>query len=356
MGKLVLRFLLVLVALVLLLAVILVVFLTLTEPRPEDVEPAELVPGPEPAALEPDSGLRLVSFNIGYAGLGADSDFFMDGGKDVRPADETVIARNLSSIMSTIQGMEADYLLFQEVDRPSHRSYGTDMPELLAEGAGMGGTYAWNYRCAFVPFPLPPIGQIDSGVLTLSRFGLYAADGSRGGERHALPCPFAWPVRTANLKRCLLVTRTPVRGTGRELVVINFHLEAYDDGQGKLDQTRVLMSLLEAEYAKGNYVVAGGDFNCMLPGTTERWPILDADTWIPGTLSEADVPAGFSLHYDPDTPSCRLLDRPWDGENQTYGIDGFLVSDNLTVTSVRALDLDFQYADHNPVVLELRLG
>ena len=48
-----------------------------------------------------------------------------------------------------------------------------------------------------------------------------------------LPCPFSWPTRIANLKRCLLVERIPIADSDKELVLVNLHLEAYDDGEGK---------------------------------------------------------------------------------------------------------------------------
>ena len=85
-------------------------------------------------------------------------------------------------------------------------------------------------------------------------------------QRQSLPVPFKWPIRVANLKRCLLVERFTVADSGRELVLINLHLEAYDDGEGKAAQTKMLREFLQAEYEKGNYVIAGGDFNQTFPG------------------------------------------------------------------------------------------
>ena len=41
----------------------------------------------------------------------------------------------------------------------------------------------------------------------------------------ALPESFTWPVKTCNLKRCMLETRIPLEGSDKELVMINFHLE-----------------------------------------------------------------------------------------------------------------------------------
>ena len=102
---------------------------------------------------------------------------------------------------------------------------------------------------------LPTIGKVQSGLLTLSSFGALKA------ERIALTGTYTWPVRVAQLKRCLLVERVPLEGSDKELVLINLHLEAYDDGDAKQIQTEELLKLLTTEYEKGNYCIAGGDFN-----------------------------------------------------------------------------------------------
>ena len=41
--------------------------------------------------------------------------------------------------------------------------------------------------------------------------------------------------------------------------------------------------------------------------------------------------------------------------NETDLIDGFLVSDNISVQSLETLDLGFVYTDHNPVLLRCTL-
>ena len=50
-------------------------------------------------------------------------------------------------------------------------------------------------------------------------------------------------------------------GSDKELVIVNVHLEAYDSGEGKEAQTKMLAELLKKEQEAGNYVIAGGDFN-----------------------------------------------------------------------------------------------
>ena len=46
-------------------------------------------------------------------------------------------------------------------------------------------------------------------------------------------------------------TRIPLEGTDAELVLINFHLEAYDDGDGKIAQSKMLAEKLSKEYEAG---------------------------------------------------------------------------------------------------------
>ena len=166
----------------------------------------------------------------------------------------------------------------------------------------------------------------------------------------------SWPVSTANLKRCLLVSRTPLEGSDKELVLVNLHLEAYDDGEGKAAQTQMLMDLLTQEYEKGNYVIAGGDFNQTFPGALDVFPIRDPSLWTPGVLEEDILPDGWRFACDLSIPSCRLLDRPYDpADSQFYVIDGFILSPNVGLDSVETLDEQFQYTDHNPVRIQVTL-
>ena len=220
----------------------------------------------------------------------------------------------------------------------------------------MDTAYALNYSCDFVPFPWPPIGKVHSGLFTMSSFSF--AD-TAGASRYALPCPFSWPVRTANLKRCLLATRIPVAGTERELVVVNLHLEAYDDGAGKAAQTAMLMDLLQREYEIGNYVIAGGDFNCSFPVVDpEAWPILSADNYVPGVIDGNALPTGFQWAVDASIPTCRLLNHPlgMGEQGQFYVIDGFILSPNVELLCVETMEGEFQYSDHNPVRLTVQLA
>lgn len=328
-----------------------VAYLSIKEYKPDDVEPIQVQNAKDNIAFSGNT-VSVLSFNTGYSGLGDNADFFMDGGQEVKSTDEARMTKNMAEIASLITETGADFTILQEVDQNSSRTYHVDQTREYMTQTGLSGAYALNYSCPFVPYPLPPIGQVNSGILTLTKYPVSTA------ERISLPCPFSWPVSTANLKRCLLVTRIPIEGSNRELVIVNLHLEAYDDGEGKAAQTEMLFSVLQQEYEKGNYVIAGGDFNQTFPGGLDAYPTLETTEWVPGVLEENILPDGWKFAYDKQSPSCRLLNQPYDPDSpltQHYIIDGYILSPNVEAVSVQTMDLQFHASDHNPVYLEAKL-
>ena len=348
-----LKVLLILVLVIVLAAAGLIGWLSIAEYKPEAVEELALTTRDENSpSLPQGESVTVLSWNIGYAGLGSNADFFMDGGENVKSSDRARVESNLQDIRELLYGESApDLILLQEVDVNSSRTYSIDQSACLTAG---NAAHALNYSCPFVPFPLPPIGKVNSGVFTTTDYAIDRA------ERISLPCPFSWPVSTANLKRCLLVSYLPIEGSDRQLVLVNLHLEAYDDGEGKIAQTRQLNDFIQSEYEKGNYVIAGGDFNQIFPGSLAVYSNTHPELWEPGVLTEDMLPEGWSYAYDLSVPSCRLLNQPYDPadtENtQHYVIDGFILSPNVTLESVETLDQGFIASDHNPVLLRVTLN
>ena len=349
------KFLLILVLVIVLGLAGLVGWLSATEYQPAPIEPLAPLSDTAEEKLPQGAELEILSWNIGYAGLGRESDFVLDGGENMRAADKATVQRYLAGISQTVRSGDYDLVLLQEVDTNSSRTYSINEAEALASGDAY---LALNYACGYVPNPntyfIDAFGRVNSGLLSCSSYAVEKA------ERQALPCPFSWPLRVVNLKRCLLVSYLPIEGSDAQLVVVNLHLEAYDDGEGKIAQTKQLMDFLAAEYQKGNYVIAGGDFNQVFPGTLGAWPNTHPENWIPGMLEERSLPEGFSYVYDLSVPSCRLLNQPYDPSDtagtQYYVIDGLIVSPNVTVKAVETLDLGFENADHDPVRLSVELG
>ena len=352
--KKILRFFLILILIIVLAVGGLFGWLTATEYKPEAVEDLALLQSAD-RQLTPGQDLDVLSWNVGYGGLGKNSDFFMDGGTEVKAAGPNAVGEYLNGINGYLyDGETPDLILLQEVDTDSTRTYGIDETAYLAGGLELSRVHALNYSCNFVPYPLPPIGKVHSGLYTMTQYSIAQA------QRIALPCPFSWPVSTANLKRCLLVSYLPIEGSDSQLELVNLHLEAYDSGEGKIAQTNQLREFIQSEYEKGNYVIAGGDFNQVFPGSLEVYPNTHPELWAVGTLDDSLLPEGWQFVYDLSNPTCRLLNQPYDPSDtvntQYYVIDGFIVSPNVTLNSVESVDLGFENSDHNPVRMSVTLN
>lgn len=325
-------------------------YYTIREYRPEPLEDIQVSGGLE--VLSEGDSITILSYNIGYAGLNKDADFFMDGGTGVQPENKEEVEENLKGISNILLEQDADVYFLQEVDRASKRTFDIDELAYYEEVLSLQGMYASNFRCDFVPYPLPPIGRVESGLATMTDYTVNSA------TRIALPESFKWPIKTCNLKRCMLETRIPIKDSDKELVLINFHLEAYDSGEGKIAQSKQLAEKLQEEYEKGNYVIAGGDFNQAFEGM-DTYPLIRANSWVPGIIGTDDIPKNFSFAVSDNVPTCRLLNAPYSGnyeESQVYVLDGFIISDNLQLEHIENIDTGFEYTDHQPVKLTVRLS
>ncbi len=327
----------------------LVAWLWLTDYKPPQVVALEVQgAGREGAPAE----LELLTWNIGYAGLGAEQDFFLDGGTHGWPSPQEV-ERYLAGITGYLRNNPADVVMLQEVDRGSKRIHFVNEVEQITQALpGYAWVFARNYDVAFVPVPpQSPMGRVVAGQMTLSRWRPTVA------ERHALPGEYSFLVQLVQLDRCFILERFPAPD-GHEWVIINTHNSAFDAGQLRQQQLGYIKQVMTREYQKGNYVVVGGDWNLILPG-------VDPDSQFPHSEPRpgfylpfpADwTPPGWSWAYDPSAPTNRSVSQPWrPGENYLTVIDGFLVSPNVEVLQVQTDDLRFAYSDHNPVRARLRV-
>ena len=166
-------------------------------------------------------------------------------------------------------------------------------------------------------------------------------------------------MKLVDLDRCYSVQRLSVGE--RELVLYNLHLSAYtSDGTIAEKQLKMLFADMLAEYEKGNYAIAGGDFNKDILGHSEEtFGVSGPDyTWAQPIPPEL-VPEGLSIvapcDEDDPVPSCRNADRPYGPGSYVVTVDGFIVSANVTVERASVYDTAFRWSDHNPVYLDFIL-
>lgn len=339
----------------------LLVFGTLNDFQPEDQ--MTLTPfHASPVNTVPDTSLTFTIWNLGFGGLGRESDFFYDdghfffsGGKNTR-TPKAQVDKNVSGILNVTDTLRSDFYLYQEVDRDSRRSYHTDQVGLLSETLnGYAGVFAANFNVPYVPIPVfepwHAYGKAYSGLASFSRFQPLSS------ERIQLPGNFSWPTRVFSLDRCLTLQRFALSNK-KELVVVNIHNSAYDaGGELKEQQLSFLREILLGEYEKGNYVIAGGDWN-MCP------PFFRFDGYMPGRAqgySQLNIPGSFFPEdwlwiYDATYPTNRKTRTPFQaGQTFVTLIDFFLVSPNVRVKKARTIHLDFEYSDHQPVQMTVEL-
>jgi endonuclease/exonuclease/phosphatase family metal-dependent hydrolase len=346
--KKIIKWLLIILCIPLLALVVFLGYMSLTDYRPASVESLN-IEGSASGTLIPDT-IQLISWNIGYCGLGKEQDFFFDGGKGVRPSKPDY-QRYVSGVMETIHGFAgSDFILLQEVDRDSKRSFFQDqVPMIASQLPGYAYAFALNYRSKFIPQPLSePYGKAVAGIMSLSAYMPSSV------KRHALAADASWPTGLFMLKRCFMALRFLLKN-GKELVIVNLHLSAYDDGTVKQQQMDTLRKFLVNEYALGNYVIVGGDWNQFPP---DYHPTLSGADGVIGMNVEKNYPeSGWNWVYDVSLPTNRKLNMPYKaGKTETVVIDYFLVSPNITPLNVEVIDLGFAHSDHQPIRIQVALN
>jgi endonuclease/exonuclease/phosphatase family metal-dependent hydrolase len=282
--------------------------------------------------------IEVLSWNLGFGGLGEGAEFYPDGGRRFIPSSRRDVLRYVAGIGAFLERAEADLYLLQEAARPSAVNRGVDLlADLTARLPGRWQAYSPE---VLIPFPRVSVGP-----------ATFAPGPPRAVERLELPREKRWqPFH-------LLVTRFPVSGGAGELVLANVHLSAFDENASlRRRQLESVTAFVLAEALRGNWVVLGGDWNLLLADT--RFPHTTTARylfWV-HPLPDGFPPPGWRLAVDDKVPTVRTLERPYArGENYTAVIDGFVVSPNVTVLEVRNADLGFRFSDHQPVLARLRL-
>ncbi len=332
-------------------------YFILTYDRIDDNQPLA-IEGSAPAdTVKLGTEYTIVTQNIGFGAYTRDFTFFMDGGKQSRAESKESVIACINAAMEEVRAHNPDFILFQEVDIDSTRSFHTDQYELLSHGfSDYSRCKAINYDSAYLMYPLgEPHGASYSSIATFSRFTIQSS------LRRSFPISTSLS-KFLDLDRCYSVSRVKTEGGG-ELVIYNVHSSAYGSSDEiRTAQMTMLMNDMKAEYEKGNYVICGGDFNHDFTGDStqklnEGMGTIDFGWAQP--FPEELIPEGLSRvtsYKNGETkPTCRDCDIPYEEGNFTVIVDGFIISDNVKCVEVENIVTGFEYSDHNPVVLKFVL-
>ena len=350
-GKKVLLGFLAFLALILVAAIIYVIYVFATYYRIEDNLELE-VGGSGSGAVSVGKEQTVISYNIGFGAYTPDFGFFMDGGTESRAKSKESVLEVMDGITAFLKEKDADFMFIQEVDQDATRSYHVDESKIITDALDeYSYVYGINYDSPYLFYPFTqPHGKSLAGLMTMSKYEIESS------IRRSLPIEDTL-MKFLDLDRCYTVSRVPT-DNGKELLLYSIHLSAYtSDGTIATQQLEMLIEDMQTEYEKGNYIVCGGDFNKDILGDSSVY-FGNADkeyTWaqpVPEELfNGTDLKLIAPFDGDNPVPSCRNADGPYYDGQFVLTVDGFIVSDNVSVINSNVYDLGFEYSDHNPVYM-----
>lgn len=153
-----------------------------------------------------------------------------------------------------------------------------------------------------------------------------------------------------------LVMRQKIAHSKSEWVFINIHLTTLDKvGILRKLQTKTIFDFAQQEFKKGNFVVIGGDWNMKISPTIFPHTSLPKNQFWTQDFPMEDLPNGWKFAVDETVPTTRTQEMPYiKGETFTTIIDGFVISPNVSLLEVQAIDKNFAYTDHHPVIARFR--
>jgi endonuclease/exonuclease/phosphatase family metal-dependent hydrolase len=326
-------------------------FSTITDYKPQKIENIAFKANHGNDQIDSDE-LSLLSWNNSYAGISKEMDVFYKGGKKLKPT-LAIYQKTLNGILNTLVTYAyVDFMLLQEVDVFSNRSYFSNQKVFISDFLpDYGYAYAVNQDVKFslCPFISSP-GRLKSGLQTLTKFN--ASD----VEKQTYSSMLNWPEKLFRPHSCFLATRYLLEN-GKQLVVINTQISAGELGVQYRKEIEELKVYVISEYKKGNYVIAGGDWNINPPGfkkinSFKNDNLFYTEHEIPSFV----MPSDWKWVYDAEVPTLRKSNKFYNPVSTPCTVsDFFLISPNIASLSIRNIDLHFEFSDHNPVLMNVKL-
>lgn len=299
-----------------------------------------------PSGLKPtvNDVLTISTWNLGYAGLGADSDFIADGGKSLFPPSWSSTRRNLREILKQASKLDSDISLYQEVSDSSPMSFWAPLDAKI-RSLHIDRLYLFQRDVAtkWLFWPL----RIHHGLVVASKIRVTSA------ETVPLPADPEHIMGLISRLYALQIIRIAETEDGPGWTIIHLHLSAFDNDGLRETQLRMALTVAEKEYEANQRVIMGGDWNLAL---VEQRPTSPEDAeilfWLRPFPTEL-LPKGWLIVAPHEMPTVRTDHKPYvAGENPTSIIDGFVISPNVRSLSVSVVDTGFRMSDHQPVIAQ----
>ena len=216
-----------------------------------------------------DGALKVVTWNIRF-GSGR-FPFFGDSCGDEVISENSDVKLIMQAIADTLNKIDADIVLLQEVDVSSKRTGYLDQVQYLLENTYLNyGCYASMWKADFIP--TDGIGKINTGNAILSRYEITEA------ERVELRLRTDQDdlIQYFYLRRNILKAKIPsLAQSGKDFFAVDIHATAFATDDTK-QQHLIKYSEVLSEIANNNGVfVSGGDLNSVPPNSTVDFCMLD---------------------------------------------------------------------------------
>lgn len=317
--------------------------------KPNKIEDLEIINNPK-KIINSNTDLNLLSYNISYSILDENAEYYFEGGLSTKAYSKKQVENNLNSISDFLAKNSYDFIMLQDVDVESKRSYKINQFNYIQNKLkNYGSIFNTIHKVSFIPYPISmPLGQVYSGDAV---FFKYRANSS---ERYALPSDKKWPMKMFCENKAFSTTEFNL-SNGKKLILLNFNLNDNSiNDKTKLLQIKEIKNYIEGEYKKGNYIIAGSNLGYILHDSpykcSEGFP-----QGLPYPPYDFEM-KNFKFVYDTKYPTFRSASMPYiKDKNFTSITDGFLVSDNIEVLNISTVNLEFKNSNHNSVQLKFKI-
>lgn len=305
----------------------LIFFFWASSPTMDEKEYVKLIENDYPTTISNDSIYSIITYNVGY----------LSGMTNNLPVakPKELFDKNQKKVERELKKANADIVAFQEIDYKASRSYEVNQED---EFAKLGYNYvakAVNWDEHYVPFPYwPPtmhFGKIVSGQSIISKYKL------KNHERIVLERVPDNPFYKDALYLERLAQVVKVVLDGKEIVVINTHLEAFD----KITRVKQLNHVIDIfkKHAETHPTILLGDFNS---DPKYKDPAINKMFDLSGVGNAAFSKDNYDLTFDTKDPFERL-DYIFYTENTIEYVSG------------KVLKTFEQASDHLPVEMKFKL-
>ena len=213
--------------------------------------------------------IKVVTWNIRF-GI-ARFPFFGDSCGDDVILDDDTIEKNMAAIADSLNAMDADIVLLQEVDVSSKRTGYMDQVQYLLDHTNLNyGCYASMWKADFIPSD--GIGRINAGNAILSKYELTEAERIQlrlRTDQDGLTQYFY-------LRRNIIKAKIPeLSQGGKDLFAVNIHATAFATDDTKQQHIDKYVETLAEIHDGGDLFVTGGDLNSVPPGSSTDFCVSD---------------------------------------------------------------------------------